>query len=68
MDKLKGSLFSKTMWFGFAVTALGVGNWIADHAGLITVIAPAAAPYLAVVGPVVMILRAVTGTPLEEKA
>lgn len=68
MDALTGTLKSKTMWFNAAMTVLGLVDWISGHSGLIAVILPVAAPYLAIVGPIGMILRAITSQPLAEKA
>ncbi len=65
---LAGALKSKTMWFNLAVTALGAVDWITGHQGLITMVLPVAAPYLAIVGPIGMLLRLVTTTSLPEKA
>lgn len=67
MDALKGSLFSKTVWFGGLVTAIGVGDWITNHGPLIAALVPGATPLLALVGPVVIILRVLTKQPLAAK-
>ena len=63
MDKLKGAIVSKTMWFGFFVVVLG---FMQDH------IPDAISPeYQGLVssgiGFLIMVLRTVTDKPLEAK-
>lgn len=67
-DALVGAIKSKTMWFNAAITVLGLVDWISGHSGLIAAVLPVAVPYLAIVGPIGMILRMVTNQPLAEKA
>lgn len=67
-DAVVGALKSKTMWFNGLLTILGVVDWISGHQGMITMVLPMAAPYLAIVGPIGIILRAITSQPLAEKA
>ena len=68
MDALQGAFASKTVWFNLAITLLGALDWVSGHQGLITMVLPVAAPYLAIVGPIGIVLRAVTSLPLAEKA
>ena len=66
-DTVVGVLKSKTMWFNAAITVLGLVDWISGHSGLIAMVLPVAVPYLAIVGPIGMVLRAITSTSLTEK-
>lgn len=67
VDALIGSLKSKTVWFGYLLTAIGVGDWITSHGPLIAAMVPGATPLLALVGPVVILLRVLTKQPLATK-
>ena len=67
-DAVAGAVKSKTMWFNALLTVLGLVDWISGHTGLIAMVLPVAVPYLAIVGPIGMILRAITGTSLSEKS
>lgn len=67
MEKLKGSLYSKSAWFGVVVALLGLLEQVFPT--LVTQLVPAGytGGVMAVFGLVVWTLRWVTVAPLEEK-
>ena len=67
MDALKGALQSKTVWFNSIAGFLGMLDWIQGHAGIISALLPQAAPLVAIVGGVNIILRTITTKSLTEK-
>lgn len=74
LETLKGAVQSKTMWLGGGVTVLGVLGWVQEHSALILALQPQLGPILAVLGPVMMILRVLTEKtpawkpPVEERS
>lgn len=66
MDKLKGALVSKTAWFGLALAVLGA---LQQYADLFKAVLPEKyyGAFMSVVGVVVLALRFMTGTSLEDK-
>jgi hypothetical protein len=67
MNTLAGALRSKTIWFNVALLALGLADWIASSAPLISSIAPNSGPVLSVIAVVGGILRMVTTQGLGDK-
>lgn len=67
MDAIKGALLSRTMWFNWIVTALGVADWAGAHAPLLSALVPGIGPVLVVVGAVGTVLRALTSSSLSAK-
>jgi hypothetical protein len=67
LDKLRGSLYSKSSWFGVGVALIGLADQLAPS--LLPALVPAQYTGLAVSlsGVAVWLLRWVTTQPLEQK-
>ena len=68
LKMLQGMIQSKTMWVGGGVTVLGILGWVQDHSALILALQPQLGPILAILGPIMIVLRVLTESTPAWKA